>query len=135
MTEHMLKLDRSQFPQRPSNFITIKLLPVIYRPIIGSPDQFVVGVLSYVPGILNLVRVNRIDRLHAFYGENAPGVLLAVEIGLDDLEAAAKEDSFDPSTFAPGILGICLGEAIRTEATSLEMASHNWLLACSSLHA
>ena len=129
----MLILDLSRFPQRPATFIPIKCVPVLYRPILGSPEQFVVGVLCVSASGTHLVRANRLDRLSCLYGNNAEGVIVAVNVGIDDLEAAAQRVGFNVHRHDFLVSGMRFGEENRTEDMSMEAAGKIWLSAHSSL--
>jgi hypothetical protein len=129
----MIKLDRSLFPQRPSEFVSINCVPVLYRPILGSPEQFVVGVLCTSAAGIHVERANRLDRLAGLYGDNCEGVLLAIDLALDVLDAAAQVPDFDLSEFRSAVSGIVFGEGNTTEGNSLQIAAQSWLSAHCSL--
>jgi hypothetical protein len=131
----MLKLNRSLFPERPSNFISISVVPVLYRPILGSPEQFVIGILCFSAGGCHLERANRLEKLACLYGDNSTGVLLAIALGLDVLEAAIRSPDFSAADFKSAVSGMYLGELNLTENSSLEAAARIWLSAQCSLFA
>ena len=129
----MLSLDRSLFPQRPADFVSISYVPVLYKPILGSPEQLVVGVLCSTEAKWHLERANRLDRLTCFYGENVKGVLLAIEVGLDNLETAIQLPEFSVADFTSAVSGMLFGDTNTSEASSLETAARSWLTSHSSL--
>jgi hypothetical protein len=128
-----LAIDRSLFPQRPAHFIPINRVPVLYRPILGSPEQFVVGVLCFNYSGCHLERANKLERLSCLFGGNCDGVLLAIGLALDVLEAAIQRPDFSIDHFESAVSGMCLGESHVTEGPSLEAAAQAWLSAHSSL--
>lgn len=129
----MLKLDRTLFPQRPADFVSIRCVPVLYKPILGSPEQLVVGVLCASAAGWHLERANRLDRLICLYGKNVDGLLLAIEVGLDTLEAAIQLPEFSVTDFRAGVSGMHLGEMSTTEEASLKAAAMYWLTSNCSL--
>ncbi len=129
----MLTLDKILFPQRPTDFVSIRCVPVLYKPILGSPEQLVVGVLCANAAGWHLERANRLDRLICLYGKNVEGVLLAIEVGLDTLEAAIQLPEFSVPDFRSGVSGMHLGEMSATEGSSLKAVARYWLTSHCSL--
>lgn len=129
----MLILDRSLFPQRPADFLSINWAPVLYQPILGSPEQFVIGVLCFNDAGYHLERANRLEKLKCLYGDNSTGVLLAIELGLDVLSAAITHSDFSAADFKSAVSGMHLGEVDLTEGPSLEAVARCWLSAHCSL--
>lgn len=127
--------ERSMFPSR-SGLIPAKRAPLYYRPIHGSNEQLVVGVLVMGQSGMHLERANRLERLHCFYGDAAVGVIDAIEMSLDDLE-----DSFESIAtgglrdFSPLTTGLWIGELEGTEGVSLKAIGETWMKTMSSLYA
>jgi hypothetical protein len=131
----MLRIDKALFPQKTSAFASYARIPVLYRPILGSPEQFVVGALCYGPDRRHLERANNLSRLDGFYGPQAVGVILAIEIGLDALAAALLDPEFSIVDFRSPVSEMALGAEEIVEGRSLEEVAKTWLEAASSLQA
>lgn len=129
----MIKIDAAMFPQKTDVFTSITRIPVLYRPIIGSPEQFVVGALCSAPGGRHLERANCLSKLNDFYGPNAVGVILAIEIGLDFLATSLVDPEFSLNGFRSPVSGLAFGTEEVVEGRSLEEVSKTWLEAASSL--
>lgn len=129
----MIKLDAALFPKKTGNFSLVARIPVLYRPIIGSPEQFVVGVLCHDANERHLERANCLSRLNGLYRNKAVGVIIAIEIGLDTLQASLAEQDFHPKSFRSPASGLILGDEEIVEGRSLEEVAKTWLEASSSL--
>jgi hypothetical protein len=74
-------------------------------------------------------------RQSGFYGPQAVGVILAIEIGLDALAAALLDPEFSIVDFRSPVSGLALGAEEIVEGRSLEEVAKTWLEAASSLQA
>jgi hypothetical protein len=129
----MRKLDASLFPRRSGDFALFTRVPILYRPIMGSPEQFVVAVVSCGPGGKHLERANCLSKLAGLYGANAVGVILAIEVGLDEIADAIVDPEISIGGFNSAVTGLALGNEEIAEGRSLEEVSKTWLEAHSSL--
>lgn len=130
----MLKLLASRFPQKTTTHSTMRRVFVVYRPVLGSVEQFVIGVVVIGKAGRHLERANRLARLEGLYGAQAPGAILAIEIALGLVESAIGEESFDPSEFRPGISGLFLLDDGETEGRSPSDLAVETMKAMSSLY-
>lgn len=129
----MIKLNAALFPKKTGEFSLVARIPVLYRPIMGSPEQFVVGALCHDANGRHLERANCLSRLNGLYAPSAVGVIVAIEIGLDALQASLAEQDFHPDSFCSPVSGLTLGDEEIVEGRSLEEVSKTWLEASSSL--
>jgi hypothetical protein len=118
---------------RGDGFSPLIRVPVLYRPILGSPEQFVIGVLCIGDSGRHLERVNALHRLAALYGRHSAGVILAIDVALDDLAEALEKDEFVPATYRSPISGLRLADEEKTEGRSLVESAQTWLVSMSSL--
>lgn len=127
--------DRSMFPSR-AGLIPARRAPLYFRPINGSNEQLVVGVLVLGPQGIHLERANRLDRLVCFYGNSSVGVISAIELSLDDLEDSFDELESDGfKSFRPLSSGLWIGELEPAEGASLKGIGAAWMRSMSSLYA
>lgn len=131
--DEMIELNAALFPKKTGDFSRVARIPVLYRPIIGSPEQFVVGVLCHSANGRYLERANCLSRLNGLYAPGAVGVIVAIEIGLDTLQASLAEQDFHPKSFRSPVSGLILGDEENVEGRSLEEVARTWLEALSSL--
>lgn len=129
----MIKLNAALFPKKTGEFSLVARIPVLYRPIMGSPEQFVVGALCHDANGRHLERANCISRLNSLYAPSAVGAIVAIETGLDALQASLAKKDFHPKSFRSPVSGLVLGDEELVEGRSLEEVSKTWLEASSSL--
>ncbi|MCS4088429.1 hypothetical protein [Rhizobium sp. BK176] len=128
-------LDRSRFPQRTADFRSVSLVPVLFSPIMGSPERFVVGCLCSDRDSIHLERANKLDRLTCLFGEQSKGAVAAIEIALDALSGSIHTDDFLIDTYRSPVSNCRLGETENREGRSLQEAGIFWMSAMSSLYA
>lgn len=109
-------------------------VPVLYRALLGSPEQFVVGAICYNDDGSQLVRANMLSRLECFYGESAVGAIVAIEFALQALDAAMAAPDFSLKAYRPAVSGLAFGEVERVEGRSASQVGSTWLEAMSSLY-
>ncbi|MBV7518929.1 hypothetical protein [Ensifer sp. ENS12] len=132
----MIKLDQSVFPAPEHGFVRALRTPILYRPLLGSPEQFVVGVVAFDGAQAHMERANRLDRLECFYGGQAVGAILAIDISLDELEAdVAANPNAPASDRRLSMSGLTLGPPQEAEGPSLDIIASSWLAGMSSLYA
>lgn len=131
----MNALDRLVFPQPQGGFARAKRAPVIFRPIIGSVEQLVIGAIAYSKSNAYLAKANRLDRLSCFYGDSAAGAILAIELALEELGfALATNPSLPTGNYIPAVSGVSIGPSQDAEGVSLETIASSWLTGMSSLY-
>lgn len=131
----MNALDKTIFPQPQRGFVRAKRAPVIFRPIIGSIEQLVVGAIAYDSRSAHLARANRLDRLHCFYNEHATGAILAIELALEELALDLGADpSLASGDYLAAMSGVAIGPSYDAEGVSLEIIASSWLAGMSSLY-
>lgn len=131
----MNALEKAIFPQPPSGFVRAKRAPVVFRPIIGSLEQLVIGVIAYNNNSAYLARANRLERLHCFYNDQAGGAILAIELALEELALDLVSDpSLAASDYISAMSGVAIGPAHEAEGVSLESIASSWLSGMSSLY-
>ena len=127
----MLTLER-QFPS-PVHLERAKWAPVLLRPILGSPEQFVIGVAALNERGFHVERANQLNRLECFYGSAASSAILAATIALDDVEDwLAGSPSLDE--YLPALSGEEVGDVREGEGHSLREIAASWMGALSSLY-
>ncbi|RVO57771.1 hypothetical protein [Sinorhizobium meliloti] len=132
----MIKLTQTVFPYPDQGFVRAKRTPVLYQPLLGSPEQFVVGAIAFDGSKSHMERANRLNRLECFYGSQAAGAILAIEISLDELAAdLAVDPSLSDSEYQTPTSGIMLGATQDVEGPSLAAIARSWLAGMSSLYA
>ncbi|MBB3159606.1 hypothetical protein FHS25_000038 [Rhizobium laguerreae] len=127
-------LDSAQFPSL-RNGIQARWAPILFAPISGSYERLVVGVAAVNNDGFHLELANSLHRLHCFYGENAVGVVTAIQIAGDylqaDLALRSQEALTHPDT---AVSGIEIGELREAEGRSLKDIAESWMAALSSLY-
>ncbi|WP_018240569.1 hypothetical protein [Ensifer sp. BR816] len=131
----MIKLTQSMFPYPDQGLVRAKRTPVIYQPLLGSPEQFVVAAIVFDGSTSHMERANRLNRLECFYGSQAAGAILAIEISLDELAADLAANPTLPNRYQMPTSGIMLGSPQEAEGQSLEAIARSWLAGMSSLYA
>ncbi|OWK23967.1 hypothetical protein AJ87_26630 [Rhizobium yanglingense] len=130
----MIRLNRALFPQRSDDFVSVTRVPVMYSPLLGSPESFVIGAVCYDGRGIHLERANSLSRLECFYGQQSIGAIVAIEFALDDLSEAIKSADFSLGRYRPSVSGLAFGEEERVEGRSLQEVSSSWMTAMSSLY-
>ncbi len=124
---------RHNFPSVAS-LIQAKRAPVLFRPIVGSEEQMIVGTIVLSEGSAYLARANRLDRLECLYGAQSVGPIMAIKLSLDELE---EDLAVDPasifSDYTPLMSGLSIGAVQIAEGHTLETIATTWLGAMSSL--
>jgi hypothetical protein len=128
-------LDKSRFPQRTDDFRSVLRVPVLFSPIMGSPERFVIGCVCRDDDGIHLERANKLDRLDGLFGELSQGALAAMEIALDALSSAIHTDEFLFDTYRSPVSGFAFGEREMAEGRSLQETGCDWMSAMSSLYA
>jgi hypothetical protein len=129
----MIKLNADLFPKKTDDFSLIARIPVLYRPIMGSPERFVVGALCHDANRRHVERANCLSRLNGLYDGNEVGVILAIEVGLDALQTSLVDTDFSHRSYRSPVSGLVLGDEEIVEGRSLEEVAKTWLEAASSL--
>lgn len=127
-------LDMSRFPQRTDDFRSMLRVPVLFSPIMGSPERFVIGCVCSDDDGIHLERANKLDRLVRLFGELSQGAIEAIEIVLDALSSAIHTDEFLFDSYRSPVSGFAFGERETTEGRSLQEAGSLWMSAMSSLY-
>lgn len=130
----MGSIDLGAFPDR-TGLTHMLWSPVLFRPILGSPEQYVVGVVTVGKGGFHVERANRYDRLNCLHEGRATAAQMAAEAALDVLTADLSERGERAIVeFRPVFSGVVLGEIGETEGHSLEDAASLWMATLSSLY-
>ncbi|GLH75413.1 hypothetical protein SSBR45G_03210 [Bradyrhizobium sp. SSBR45G] len=123
----------ADFPSA-EQYVRAKWAPILLRPILGSPEQVVVGVAAVNASGFYLERATDLFRLECLLGENAAVAILAASAGLDALQADLASRSIDAlSDYRPAFSGIAIGELRDAEGESLQAVAKSWLATLSSL--
>ncbi|WP_105381394.1 hypothetical protein [Neorhizobium alkalisoli] len=131
----MNALDKTIFPQPRSGFVRAKRAAVIFRPIIGSVEQLVIGAIAYDGQSAHLARANRLNRLQCFYDDHATGAILAIELALEELALDLAADPILASgEYLAAMSGIAIGPSHDAEGVSLEIIASSWLAGMSSVY-
>jgi hypothetical protein len=131
----VIRLNKALFPQRGDDFVSVTRVPVMYSPLLGSPESFVIGAVCYDGNGIHLERANSLGRLDCFYGQQSVGAIVAIEFALDDLSEAIKAPGFVLDRYRPSVSGLAFGEQERVEGRSLQEVGSSWMTAMSSLYA
>lgn len=130
----MVAFDPADFPSS-RNFLRAWWAPILMRPILGSPETLVIGLVVTTHDVAYLEPANSLDRLQCLFGENAECVMFAANAAL----AALREDILQrgPNAvrdFRPSLSGVCLGTLQQGEGASIPDIARSWLASLSSLH-
>jgi len=110
--------------------------PVLFRPILGSPEQFVIGIAIAGESGVHLERANQLRRLECVFSDVAAAAIAVAETALDVIEADLLKRSKSALTdFKPAISGVILGDLREAQGVSLEQIAASWMKAMSSLYA
>ncbi|WP_417813470.1 hypothetical protein [Thalassospira alkalitolerans] len=129
-----ITLSSEDFPSL-ADSVHAKWAPVMFSPIAGSCEQFVVGVVTANDSGFYIQKANRLERLECFYGESATAAIAAIEIGFEYLEQDLLQRSLgallEPE---PAVTGFTIGNIKSSEGKSLENIAATWMTANSSLY-
>jgi hypothetical protein len=129
-----LALDKSRFPHRTDDLRSVVRVPVLFSPIMGSPERFAIGCVCHDGDGIHLERANKLDRLEGIFGRQASGAVAAIEIALSALSDAIHAGDFRFDTYHPVVSGFAFGDQETTEGRSLQEAGVLWMSAMSSLY-
>lgn len=123
----------TNFPST-ERFIRAHWAPVLLRPILGSPEQVVIGVAAYNSAGFHLERARNLARLQCLLDGDAGAAILAANASLDALYAdLAARSGTALQDYHIVFSGVHIGETRETEGESLEAIAKSWLTALSSL--
>lgn len=129
-----ITIDTNIFPKLHGG-VRAHWMPVLFEPISGSYERFVVGVAAVSSDGFHLEWANQLDRLNCFYGADASGAVSAIEMAGEYLEIDLTKRAAEALTSPdPAVTGIVFGELREAEGTSLESVAQSWMSALSSLY-
>lgn len=109
--------------------------PVLFRPIVGSPEQFVIGIAVAGESGVHLERANQLRRLKCVFTDESEMAITIAETALNVIEAdlirRSKSALID---FKPVISGVLLGDVREAQGVSLQQIAASWMTAMSSLY-
>ena len=109
--------------------------PVLFRPIMGSPEQFVIGIAVVGESGVHLERANQLHRLECVFAESSEMAITIAETALNVIEADLSKRSASALTdFKPIISGVLLGDVREAQGISLQQIAASWMAAMSSLY-
>jgi hypothetical protein len=130
----VLSLLETDFPTT-AGFLRAKWVPLLLRPILGSPEQFVIGVAAVNEAGFYLERANNFARLTCFFSEDAGTAILAAQAALDVFEADLIARSLAAVLeYQPIFSGVALGDVRDAEGQSLKSIAASWMASLSSLY-
>jgi hypothetical protein len=110
--------------------------PVLFRPIMGSPEQFVIGIAVASENGAYLERANQLQRLECVFTDASEMAIAIAETALSVIEADLSKRSKSALTdFRPPISGVLLGDVREAQGISLQQIAVSWMTALSSLYA
>lgn len=109
--------------------------PVLFRPIMGSPEQFVIGIAVAGENGVHLERANQLQRLECVFADASEIAITVAETALNVIEADLLKRSASALTdFRPVISGVLLGDLRQAQGISLQQIAASWMTAMSSLY-
>ncbi|MET3352652.1 UNVERIFIED_ORG: hypothetical protein ABID33_000535 [Xanthobacter viscosus] len=109
--------------------------PVLFRPIMGSPEQFVIGIAVAGENGVHLERANQLRRLECVFSDASEMAIMVAETALNVIEADLFRRSTSALTdFKPAISGVLLGDLREAQGISLKQIAVSWMTAMSSLY-
>jgi hypothetical protein len=130
----MPPLSISDFPSA-TGLVRAQWAPILLRPILGSPEQLVIGVAAVNSTAFHLERANCFDRLQCFFSGDAAAAVIAAEASLDGLaNDLATRSGIALVQFEPLFSSVYIGELQEGEGPSLESIASSWMMALSSLY-
>ncbi|UPJ48504.1 hypothetical protein IVB30_36540 [Bradyrhizobium sp. 200] len=130
----MLSLLETDFPTN-AGFVRAKWAPLLLRPILGSPEQLVIGVAAVNEGGFHLERANSFARLTCLFSGEANSAILAAQAALDAFEIDLSSRALNAlAEYQPIFSGVALGEIGDAEGQSLKSIASSWMASLSSLY-
>jgi len=130
----VLSLRETDFPTN-AGFVRAKWAPLLLRPILGSPEQFVIGVAAVNGGGFHLERANSFTRLTCLFSADANSTILAAQAALDAFETDLSSRALGAIVeYLPIFSGVVLGEVGDAEGQSLRTIASSWMASLSSLY-
>jgi hypothetical protein len=130
----MLALTESDFPSN-AGFVRAKWAPLLLRPILGSPEQLVIGVAAVNDVGFYLERANHFERLRCLFAGEATSAVLAAQAGLSAWEADLSIRALAAiSDYHPIFSGVAIGELSEAEGVSLQGIASSWMSSLSSIY-
>jgi hypothetical protein len=125
----------SGFPSA-DDFEAMAWAPILFQPILGSKEQFIVGIAAASSRDCCLVRANMLDRLNCFYTKDGEFLINLIETALDELERDLRSrGKLALVEYSPSISGILIGDIEKTKGPSCQEVATAWISAMSSLYA
>jgi hypothetical protein len=130
----MLSLLEADFPTS-AGFMRAKWAPLLLRPILGSPEQFVIGVAAADEKGFYLERANSFARLTCLFSGEASSAILAAQTALDAFEVDLSTRGLAAiAAYRPIFSGVAIGELSEAEGQSLRAIASSWMAALSSIY-
>jgi hypothetical protein len=130
----MLALKGAQFPTS-DRLIRAWWAPILLRPILGSPEQFVIGVAAVNETGFHIERANCLDRLYCVFSEAANSAIIAAEAGLDSLRDDLSYRALDAlRNYKPLFSGVVLGDLAEAQGATLQAIASSWMASLSSVY-
>ncbi|ODM70507.1 hypothetical protein A6X20_07840 [Bradyrhizobium elkanii] len=105
------------------------------RPILGSPEQLVIGVAAVNDAGFHLERANSFARLTCLFSQEANTAILAAQAALDAFEADLSSRTLAAIVeYHPIFSGVVLGQIGEAEGQSLKAIASTWMASLSSLY-
>lgn len=109
--------------------------PILFRPIMGSPEQFVIGIAVAGDNGVHLERANQLRRLECVFADASEIAITVAETALNVIEAdLVKRSKAALIDFKPAISGVLLGDVREAQGISLQQIAESWMTALSSLY-
>ena len=130
----MIELYATDFPSlddiRPYHWA-----PVLFQPIMASPEQLVVAVVAFSHGEIHLAVANSLDRLNCFYGMHAEWSRIAIDETLSEFHADISVRA-EKAVLEPKLLfsGFAIGSIAQGDGHDATHVAEFWLQSISSLH-
>lgn len=120
----MLSLLETDFPTT-TGFVRAKWAPLFLRPILGSPEQFVIGVAAVNEAGFYLERANSFSRLTCLFAGQADATIAAAQTALDAFDVELSSRALRAlSEYQPIFSGIAIGEIGDAEGRSLKTSRY-----------
>jgi len=130
----MISLLEADFPTN-VGFVRANWAPLLLRPILGSPEQFVIGVAAVNEEGFFLERANSFARLNCLFSGEASSAILAAQAALDALEIDLSSRARAAiAEYHPIFSGVAVGELSEAEGQSLRNIACSWMAALSSIY-
>jgi hypothetical protein len=130
----VLSLLETDFPSS-TGLVRAKWAPLLLRPILGSPEQLVIGVAAVNEAGFHLERANSFARLTCLFSAEANTAILASQAALDAFEADLSHRALEAIVeYQPILSGVALGNIGDAEGASLRSIACSWMASLSSLY-